>query len=114
MGIQVEQLVALVVAIFACDGFWSYVRYKAENRRAINVNQETIKTGLLALLHDRIYQLGEFYILSGYITFDEFDNLTYLYEPYEALKGNSTGTDIYEKCKQLPREKETRRVGPND
>lgn len=114
MEIQVEHLVALFAAIFACDGFWSYVRYKAENRRAKDVDQEAVKTGLLALLHDRIYQLGEFYILSGYITFDEFDNLTYLYKPYEALKGNSTGTDIYEKCKALPREKEKRRVGPNE
>lgn len=110
MEIQIEHVVAIVVAIFACDGFWSYIRYKAESRKGHNKEIQVIKEGLLALLHDRLYNIGEMYIMSGYITFDEFDNLAYLYKPYKDLGGNSTGDDVYEKCKNLPRKQDSQRA----
>ena len=57
---------------------------------------------VLAINHDQLYRQGEFYILSGEITMNELKNLEYLYRGYHALGGNGTGTEIYEKCKELP------------
>lgn len=57
---------------------------------------------VLAINHDRLYQACTFFILTGEITIDELKNLEYLYEGYHALGGNGTGTELYEKCKNLP------------
>ena len=57
---------------------------------------------VLAINHDQLYRQGEFYILTNEITVSELRNLEYLYKGYHALGGNGTGTEIYEKCKELP------------
>lgn len=100
MKVPIELLVTIIVAIFASDGFWSYIRSRSEKK---DNTKNAMEEGLLALLHDRIYELSQFYILSGYITFSEFDNLTYLFKPYEHLGGNGNAHDLYVKCKDLPR-----------
>lgn len=94
MEIRLEYAVTIFVAIFACDGFWSYVRYRFEKKDA--------KTkAILALLHDKIYYLCEKHILSGAISVDELDNLTYLYGPYKEMGGNGTCEHLYNECKKL-------------
>ena len=57
---------------------------------------------VMAINHDQLYRMGEFYILTNQITVNEMKNLEYLYRGYHALGGNGTGTEIYEKCKELP------------
>lgn len=57
---------------------------------------------VLAMNHDQLYRMGEFYILTNQITVAELKNLEYLYSGYHAIGGNGTGTEIYEKCKELP------------
>lgn len=103
MSHHIELIVTIVVAIFASGGFWSFLQYVIMQR---NTAQSAEREALIALLHDRIYSLAETYILSGFITFEEFDNLSYLYKPYQKLGGNSTGEDLYNKCKSLPRKKD--------
>lgn len=57
---------------------------------------------VLAINHDRLYQACTFFILTNQITIDELKNLEYLYDGYHNLGGNGTGTELYEKCKDLP------------
>lgn len=64
--------------------------------------QEAIKDGVLALLHDRLFAAGEYYISKGEITLDEIKNVEYLYKSYHALGGNGTGTEIWERIQKLP------------
>ena len=64
--------------------------------------QKLIEAGMLAILHDRLYQLGREYIERGWITLEELKNMEYLYESYHALGGNGTGTEIWERVKNLP------------
>ncbi len=64
--------------------------------------QEAIKDGVLAILHDRLFQAGKFYIAQGRITLDELKNVEYLYRSYHELGGNGTGTEIWERIKDLP------------
>lgn len=61
-----------------------------------------LSKAVMAINHDRLYQACTFFILTGEITIDELKNLEYLYEGYHALGGNGTGTELYEKCKDLP------------
>jgi hypothetical protein len=64
--------------------------------------QKKIKDGVLAMLHDRLYQLCNEYIERGYCTVDERKNLEYLYSAYHGLGGNGTGTDLYNNSTKLP------------
>ena len=66
-------------------------------------------TAVLAINHDRLYQVCSFYLRTGQITVEELKNLEYLYKGYHALGGNGTGTELYIKCRELPlTEKRTR------
>ena len=64
--------------------------------------RQVIKTGLLAILHDRLYQACLRYISQGWIDDDDMKNLEYLYKSYHALGGNGTGTELYNRAKSLP------------
>ena len=63
---------------------------------------KTIKDGLLAIMHDRLYQSCTFYLKQGYIDMGGLKNLEYLYKSYHALGGNGTGTELYNRAKALP------------
>ena len=63
---------------------------------------KTIKDGLLAIMHDRLYQSCTYYIKQGHIDMGGLKNLEYLYRSYHALGGNGTGTELYNRAKALP------------
>ena len=57
--------------------------------------------GVLAILHDRIFQACKYYLKEGEISADELENLGYLYKGYAGLHGNSTCEILYNKVKEL-------------
>lgn len=67
---------------------------------------EAIKTAMIAMLHDRLFQCCRHHIKNGFIPLDEseavLDNLKLLYDTYSALGGNGTGTELYTRTKSLP------------
>ena len=63
--------------------------------------QRLLKEGMVAILHDRLYQLCTIYIERSSITIDELENLEYLYKSYHNLGGNGTGTALFNRCKSL-------------
>lgn len=63
---------------------------------------KTIKDGLLAIMHDRLYQACIYYTQQGWIDASGLKNLEYLYQSYHALGGNGTGTELYNRAKALP------------
>lgn len=72
-------------------------KFKAQQAEAKN-----IKKGLLAMLHDRLYQACRYYLNRGTVDVDGLDNLRGLYEVYHDLGGNGTGTELYKRVKTLP------------
>lgn len=68
--------------------------------------QDLVKQGVLAILHDRLYQAGQYYLRKGYCSIDDRDNLEYMFQPYKALGGNGTGEELYNRCLALPYEPE--------
>lgn len=75
-------------------------RQREEEARRAEI--ETLKEGVVALLHDRLYQGCRYHIHNGEIADDEMKNMEYLYKGYHALGGNGTGTELYERIKKLP------------
>lgn len=73
-----------------------------KRREEESAEQKVIKQGVLAILHDRLYQSCQYFIKRGSITVPDLDNLEYLYTSYHALGGNGTGTELYTRCKALP------------
>ncbi len=67
---------------------------------------EAIKTAMIAILHDRLFQCCQYHIKHGFIPLGEaetvLDNLKLLYDTYSALGGNGTGTELYNRTKKLP------------
>lgn len=80
---------------------------KAEQESA---EQKLIKEGVLAILHDRLYQACMHYIDANEITAEDLRNLEYLYNGYHNLGGNGTGTELYNRCRCLPLKVKSREV----
>lgn len=76
---------------------------KIKQERAEN---SAVKTAMVAMLHDRLFQCCRYHIKNGYIPLEEsesaLDNLRMLYETYHALGGNGTGTELYHRAIALP------------
>lgn len=64
--------------------------------------QKQIKRGVLAILHDRLYQDCVIHINTGYITTGDLRNLEFMHSSYNSLGGNGTGTELFNRCKNLP------------
>lgn len=63
--------------------------------------QADLKEGLIAILHDRLFQSGMFFLNKGEISITELNNIEEMYKAYHKLGGNGTGTEIYERVKEL-------------
>lgn len=63
---------------------------------------KSIKNGLVALLHDRLFYGCEYYLNKGWVTERALKNLAYMYKPYHNLGGNDICTELYERVKDLP------------
>lgn len=91
----VQEALALITAILG---------WLAKKIHIWKQEQELVKQGVLAILHDRLYQACQFYLQRGYCTLADRDNLEYMFRPYKALGGNGTGEDLYDRCLALPYE----------
>ena len=99
-------LIALAGLVFGSTGFWSIIvtmmnrKYKQQDMK----DEETkkIKAALLAVLHDRLYQTCKYYLHTGHISSHALKNLEFLHDAYSDFGGNSTGTELFNRCKHLP------------
>lgn len=90
-----ELAITVFCSVLASSGFWAYMMKRAETK--------DVKTEMLiGLGHDRIMFLGMEYIKRGFITGDEYENLYYLYRPYEKLGGNGSAKRMMDEVNRLP------------
>ena len=61
-----------------------------------------LEEGLKGLLHDRIHEMYNKCLAKKFVTIAELDNLKFIYDPYAALDGNSTGQHMYEVMNNMP------------
>ena len=84
-------------------GSWA-VAHLWQRQKKQQTQQEAMKDGMLALMHDRIFSVYADCRAKGYATVEDIRNLEYLYRPYHKLGGNGTGTELYERIKKMPPE----------
>ena len=70
-----------------------------QEEKILEMNAMTF--GLLAILHDRVFQACMYFIEKGEISCDELENLEYLYRGYYGLGGNGTCETLFNKVKEL-------------
>lgn len=63
--------------------------------------QEAIKEGLVAILHDRLCQSCLYFMSKNEIGLTELKNIERMYKAYHNLGGNGTGTELYERVLEL-------------
>lgn len=80
---------------------WS-LKYLWNRQKEQQTEQQAVKEGILALLHDRIYGAYADCESKGFATVEDLRNLEYLYRPYHNLGGNGTGTELFERVKKMP------------
>ena len=81
----------ILIAVFASTGFWGLITALVQHYWQRKSDYVMMMRGLG---HDRICSLGEFYIMRGYITRDEYENLVdYLYIPNK-VPMNTVRTEI--------------------
>lgn len=86
----------------AVAGLTAAVRYLYSRMKRQNTRQDAIEEGLRGLLHDRIHERYLQCEAKGFADVCDRENMQLLYEPYHALGGNGTGTDLYNKMRDLP------------
>ena len=68
--------------------------------------QDALIEGVKAILHDMLFQICEKYLAMGYIPVEDSEEvitrLNMVYNAYAALKGNGTGTAVYNNFMRLP------------
>lgn len=91
----IQELFALIIVVITA--MWKRLTHR-------KTEYDLLKAGMLALLHDRLYELCSFYIARGYCDVGDRHNLECMYKPYKALGGNGTGENLYIRCMDLPLE----------
>lgn len=90
----------IILAVFASTGLWQLLQTIYINRKK---KRTPLESGVLALLHDRIYDISQDAILRNEITFAAAENLDELYAPYRSMGGNGTGKNLYNQVQKLTR-----------
>lgn len=65
------------------------------------LEMNSMSKGLLAMLHDKVFQSCKYFLNKGSISCDELENLEYLYNGYAGMGGNGTCETLYNKVKEL-------------
>lgn len=97
-----DNIVTLLVAVFASTGFWSLAQYVIGIIREKKGGNSAEKNLLIALSHDRILALSKEAIAKGYISQDDYDNLAQMTEPYFQAGGNHLAKKYWAEVQTLP------------
>lgn len=101
-----SNLTAILLAIFASTGFWSFITNLVQQRRDRKDRNSkditVIKSALLALLHDALYDKCTTVIMAGSVSPDDYENIKTMIEPYEQLGGNGTVHKLWAEVDKLP------------
>lgn len=109
----IQAVVSVLTAVLASGGLWSFLAKKQEIRfeelerkRKEEAEAEVkndVKTKLLVgLAHDRLIYLTNKYLEEGWIDSEDYENLTYMYEPYIEGGGNGSVKRNMKMVKELP------------
>lgn len=95
-----EQIITIIVAVFASGGFWAFLQNYLVSRSRKNSAEQKL---ILGLAFRQIIELCDFYLDRGYIDTEEYKELNhYLFEPYKEMGGNGTAARLIQEVQALP------------
>lgn len=95
-----QNIITIVVAVFASSGFWLFIQTVWTTRKKKQSAEDRL---LMGIGFSKITDIGLKYIERGWVTKDEYHDLNkYLYEPYRDMGGNGTAERIMEQVRKLP------------
>lgn len=98
-------IITIIVTVVGSGGFWAFISMQLQKRHDKKANKDSNQKArddmLMGIGHDKIYARCKEYIERGSITADEYDNLSYLYNPYRELGGNGTGKKLMSEVENL-------------
>ena len=72
-----------------------------ESERRQTEENKALKSGMLAILRDRLFAACFAALKQGEITADDYENIESLHQQYHALGGNHTGDTLYTRASGL-------------
>lgn len=102
---KVQEWLKAIIAVLGsvvAAGLIAAAKRISERRKRRKERQDALEDGLRGLLHDRIHERYHECEAKGYADVRDRENMELLYEPYHALGGNGTGTDLYDRMRELP------------
>lgn len=101
-----DNIIAIIVAIFASGGFWAFLQNWISSRFA---NKSAEQKLILGLAFRQIIELCEYYLNRGWIDTEEYKELNqYLFKPYQDLGGDGTAQRLIKEVERLPLRKEAK------
>lgn len=95
LELTITSVVALIVAIFASQGFWAFLTRRFEKKSTLN---KVVR----GLAHNEIIRQSSIFIRRGWITKDEFEDfIEYSWLPYEEMGGNGVAEQMANRVKAL-------------
>ena len=89
-------ILTAIAGVLGSNGIWTYFSQKS-NKNSIE------RKALMGLIHNRICELCEKYIVRGYILEWEYEDLiSYMYQSYKTLGGNGTAEKLVKEVEKLP------------
>lgn len=86
-------VLGFVGIVFASNGFWQFLQSRFKKK-------DPVEKAVLAILHDRLMHLLVCHLEADFLTPEDLENLTELYESYKELGGNGTVKKLYDRvCK---------------
>lgn len=90
----------------ATTGIAASYRHLTVRTKKDKLESEALKTGVQALLKDRIIDLHNDYVERGHCPIYVKQNVESLYSAYHALGGNGTVTKLHDRLMGMPTEKQ--------
>lgn len=103
----VQDIITLVGIVFASNGLWQYLSFKAQQKEKRKEQENSSKSGadklLLGIAFKIIVESCQHYIEVGHISPDEYKELNhYLFEPYKEMGGDGTAERLICEVAKLP------------
>ena len=103
-----EIIVAIVAAIFASTGFWTFINNVYANKRE---RESVERKALKGLLHNELMKKCDEFVKQGFINVQDYEDLNeYIYLPYRDLGGNGTGERAWQELNKLPLERRCKKI----
>lgn len=106
-GYWQQILYGITTSVFGWAVYYSKreINNRKKNNQELLDRLKLLETTITLTLSDSFFRSCRFYIEHQKISIQELKNLEKMYDVYHKLGGNGVGTELYQRCKNLPLER---------